>query len=132
MKQFEKGEPVYDDVFMEWGKEVTIRPLLTSHVAVKFPSKEGECIYTEDGRYLSSDVRPRLHHADEIVDGKLVIEVPPPPKRKVKKLVWLNLYKLRLHKSVDGPFDTEGEARKNISSAKNYTGTFSAEIEVEE
>jgi len=128
-RPFEVGEPVYDDVFMEWGEVDTITPGLSFPVRMKALSNEVRRTYTEDGRYLLSDNRPQLHHADEIVNNRLVIEVLPPPKKKVKKLVWLNFYKFRLHKSVDGPFDTEGEAGENISSAKNYTGTFPAEIE---
>jgi len=132
IRPFEVGETVYDDVFQKFG-----RVLNTQHQA-KYPilvEMSGiTASYKIDGKLSFNDARHRLHHADEVVDGKIVIEVPPQPKQRIKKLVWQNFRKCgdSIDLMAGYCYDTEKQAMNDAPNLKNYIGTFSTEIEVEE
>lgn len=87
------GDRVYDIRFGE-GKITSVdKSGRNFTITCSFPGTDVYEIYDRNGKWDYRHIGPVLFHA------KPEISDPPPPKRKVKRQVWLNVY-LNVHGSV--------------------------------
>lgn len=99
-------------------------------IAVKFIENSFVIRFNYNGFEHNTQYFSTLFHANIF---EQLTHMPEPPKRKVKKTVWVNLYSennwVITGKSL---YNSKVSAEQNIVSLGVYIGTYPIEIEVEE
>lgn len=132
-RPFEVGEVVFDSHIAKWVTIASIDDPLSERYYQSNPFRGGDDytietrptgsrypdFFTYDGKYELDGPRV-LFHADEIKDGKLILDVPPMPK--VKKSRECEMWIVVLDLAACAPWEAFSTKETATSYGKNHGG----------